>query len=211
MRIYTINDPEFQNYGQIVDSIDTESLLAEMKKINNPKHGFDYVTSITASEKSKAYDDLLGGPYGYMPIQIGLCYGKNLMLNGLEYHHCSEMQIGESDFFIMTAKREEIVDGKIDSSKVKIFRIPAGIWIELYATTLQYAPCYVDEEKGFKVAIVLLKGTNEPINEDSLAPRTHPQLSAINKWVLAHPDSKEAKNGSYIGIQGVNLVMPKYI
>lgn len=132
------------------------------------------------------------------------------MLNGLEFHHCSEMQIGETDFLIITAKREEIVDGEIDSNKVKIFRVPAGVWIELYATTLHYAPCHVDEEKGFKVAIVLLKGTNEPINEEGFTPCAQMQLSAKNKWVLAHPDSDEAKNGAYVGIQGDNIVISHF-
>ncbi len=30
-------------------------------------------------------------------------------------------------------------------------------------------------------------------------------MTARNKWLLAHPDSKEAKNGAHIGLRGVNI------
>ena len=30
-------------------------------------------------------------------------------------------------------------------------------------------------------------------------------MTARNKWLLAHPESKEAKNGAHIGLSGVNI------
>ena len=32
-----------------------------------------------------------------------------------------------------------------------------------------------------------------------------PQLWACNKWLLAHPDSAEAKAGAYVGLVGENV------
>ena len=68
-----------------------------------------------------------------------------------------------------------------------------------------YAPCHVDEAEGFRVAVVLPRGTNtavpgaKPMNEEDS------WLTARNKWLLAHPDSDEAKNGAHIGLKGVNI------
>ena len=30
-------------------------------------------------------------------------------------------------------------------------------------------------------------------------------MTARNKWLLAHPESKEAKNGAHAGLCGVNI------
>lgn len=30
-------------------------------------------------------------------------------------------------------------------------------------------------------------------------------MTARNKWLLAHPESQEAKNGAYIGLTGKNI------
>lgn len=44
---------------------------------------------------------------------------------------------------------------------MKIIKVtdPAGTAVEVYATTLHYAPCHV-EETGFQVAIVLPKAVS---------------------------------------------------
>ena len=48
---------------------------------------------------------------------------------------------------------DDITDGKLDTAKVKAFRAPAGTLVEVYATTLHYAPCHVDPAKGFRVDV----------------------------------------------------------
>lgn len=45
---------------------------------------------------------------------------------------------------------------------MEAFRIPSGTAVELYATTLHYAPCNASDG-GFLVAVVLPKGTNEAL------------------------------------------------
>lgn len=61
---------------------------------------------------------------------------------------------------LLLARQEEIAGGKLDTAKVKAFRVPAGTLVEVYATTLHYAPCHVDAAKGFRVLVALPKGTN---------------------------------------------------
>ena len=77
--------------------------------------------------------------------------------------------------------------------------------MEVYATTLHYAPCHLDESKGFRVAVVLPKGTNteKPVFEQKSEEDTW--MTARNKWLLAHPESQEAQSGAYIGLTGKNI------
>ena len=85
---------------------------------------------------------------------------------------------------------------------------PAGTAVEVYATTLHYAPCSV-EGNGFQVAIVLPRGTNYPLkashpraagtttdNEDCL-------ITAVNKWLIGHAEGG-LDQGSFLGLKGKN-------
>ena len=144
--------------------------------------------------------------YGGMPIQIGYCNGHNTKLNCLEYHRDSEINVpATNDAIFLLAKQQEIVDGKIDTSKVKAFRCPAGTGIEVYATTLHYAPCSAKKGQGFRVIVVLPKGTNTDKPEIQVLNTEDAWITARNKWLLAHPDADEAKQGAYVGITGKNI------
>ena len=72
-----------------------------------------------------------------------MCWGYNTKLNCLEYHRDSEINVGEQDFILLLAKEDEIEDGQLDTAKVKAFRVPAGTAVEVYGTTLHYAPCQI--------------------------------------------------------------------
>ena len=131
--------------------------------------------------------------------------GHNNTLNCLEYHRDSEFNLGTEDFVLLLAKQEEIEDGKLNTAKVKAFRVPAGILVEVYATTLHYAPCHTDAAKGFRVLVALPKGTNTNKPEIKSDGGDDALLWACNKWLLAHPDSAEAKAGAYVGLTGENI------
>ena len=205
MKIESVYDASFKPYGQILNGYDTQSLTASMETIPLPAEGVAYEPSIASLETNAIFGQLQNNAYGGMPVQIGMCWGRNTKLNCLEYHRDSEVNIGTGDFILLLAKQDEIVDGKLDTAKIKAFRVPAGVAVEVYATTLHYAPCHTDEEAGFRVAVVLPKSTNEakpsitPINEEDK------WLWTKNKWLLAHADSTEAAQGATIGLDGVNI------
>lgn len=140
-----------------------------------------------------------------MPIQLGWCNGHNTKLNCLEYHRDSEFNIGLYDFILLVAKEDDIVDGKLDTSKVMAFKAKAGDVVEVYATTLHYAPCNATKDGCFKVVIALPKGTNGA--KPSITPvyEEDKTLWACNKWLLAHAESDEAKQGAYVGLTGENI------
>lgn len=205
MKIYSVHDEEFFNYGQVLEGYDTKGLIAAMNAIPLPAEGVDYKPAIPELEKEPIYNELKDKAYGGMPLELGMCWGHNTKLNCLEYHRDSEINIGTEDFVLLLAKREEIKDGKLDTSLVKAFKVPAGTVVEVYATALHYAPCHTDADKGFRVAVGLPLGTNtdyriaDPVNdEDKL-------LWARNKWLIAHKDASEAADGAYVGLVGDNI------
>ncbi len=205
MNIYSVLDPEFISYGKVLEGYDTSCLLKAMEAIPLPEAGVAYEPSIPTLEATCAYGQFQNNAYGGMPVQIGMCWGRNTRLNCLEYHRDSEVNIGTGDFILLLAKQDEIMEGVLDTARVKAFRVSAGTAVEVYATTLHYAPCHVNEAEGFRVAVVLPRGTNTaspgaaPLNQEDK------WLTARNKWLLAHPESNEAAQGAHIGIKGVNI------
>ena len=154
MKIYSVYTDEFKPYGKILQNYDTQPLISAMRTIPMPESGTAYEPSIDALEACGIFDEMRDRAYGGMPIQIGMCWGYNTKLNCLEYHRDSEVNVGETDFVLLLAKEDEIEDGMLDTAKVKAFRVPAGVAVEVYATTLHYAPCQT-AETGFRVAVVL--------------------------------------------------------
>ena len=204
MKIYSVSDHAFKPYGKVLTGFDTAALVAAMKTIPMPESGTAYEPGIEVLEACGIFNEMRDRAYGGMPIQIGMCWGYNTKLNCLEYHRDSEVNVGETDFVLLLAKEDEIDDGMLDTAKVKAFRVPAGTAVEVYGTTLHYAPCQTTEA-GFRVAVVLPKGTNTETPVFEAKSEEDTWLTARNKWLLAHPDSSEAKTGAHIGLTGKNI------
>ena len=77
--------------------------------------------------------------------------------------------------------------------------------LEVYATTLHYAPCSAKAGEGFQVAIVLPKGTNLDKPAILAGNQEDQCLWARNKWLLAHKDSSEAAQGAPVRLDGENI------
>lgn len=205
MTIYSVFDDVFAPYGKVLTGYDTDELLQVMNHIPLPESGTAYEMTLPELEECAVFADLQNRAYGGMPIQIGMCWGRNSKLNCLEYHKGSELNLGTHDLILLLAKQEQIRDGKLDTSQVKAFCLPAGVLIECYATTLHYAPCHVHEKDGFHMAVVLPKGTNGSKPDATISSAEDNMLFCCNKWLLAHPDSPEVKQGAYIGLIGENI------
>ena len=162
MEIKSVFDADFVRYGQVHEGYELGGLLTAMKTIPLPEEGTAYRPAIPELETQSVFHQFEQNVFGGMPVQLGMCWGRNTKLNCLEYHRDSEFNVGTGDFILLLAKQDEIVDGVLDTSKVKAFRVPAGVLVEVYATTLHYAPCHVNETEGFRVAVVLSRDTNGP-------------------------------------------------
>lgn len=204
MEIKNIFDREFASYGQIHQGYHLEGLLSAMESIPLPEQGTDYRPSMPELETADCFRELEDRAFGGMPIQVGMCWGHNTRLNCLEYHRSSEFNLGTVPFVLLLAHQWEIVDGVLDTDKVAAFYVPAGTLVEVYATSLHYAPCHVDATEGFRVAVVLPRGTNTEKPELTDLPGESRRLWARNKWLLAHPDTTEAQEGAQVGLRGEN-------
>ena len=203
MKIYPVTDEAFKPYGRVVEGYALAGLLDALKE-TPISQGVTYVPkeeSLHAAEGTEALGTAL---FGGMPFQLGYCNGHNTRLNCLEYHRDSEFNLGTVPFVLLLAHQWEVVDGVLDTDKVAAFYVPAGTLVEVYATSLHYAPCHVDEAEGFRVAVVLPRGTNTEKPELTDLPGESRRLWARNKWLLAHPDTTEAQAGAQVGLRGEN-------
>ena len=206
MEILSVFDPEFKSYGQVVSGMDesVQEILMVLENAPLPD-GTDYVGEYTPLQELPAMVEVSEHLYGGMPVQLGWCNGHNTKLNCLEYHRDSEFNLGTEDFILLLAKQNEIENGMLDTAKVKAFKVPAGVLVEVFATTLHYAPCHCDPNKGFRVLVALPYGTNGPRHQMTNKTPEDAYMTACNKWLLAHRDSNEAKNGAKVGLTGENI------
>lgn len=207
MKIYSVNDPEFKPYGRVVTGLEAAKAEILQALATTPlPEATDYVAEEPVLQELPAMVEVSEHLFGGMPVQLGWCNGHNTKLNCLEYHRDSEFNLGTEDFILLLAKLDEVENGKLDTAKVKAFHVPAGVLVEVYATTLHYAPCHTNAAKGFRVMVALPKGTNTAMPAGfKTSGGDDEKLWACNKWLLAHPDSTEAAQGAYIGLTGENI------
>ena len=202
MEIKKITDPAFRKYGRIIEGIDFTELLEEMAKEPCPDDVI-YVASAPELEALPVFDILSTKIYGEMPIEIGYCNGHNTKLNAFEYHRDSELNIAQTDAVLIVGLRADVTDDMTyDTSKAEAFLLPAGMGVEVFATTLHYAPAGPGGE-GFRVVIVLPRGTNLDLEKEH-AGGEDANLTAKNKWLIGHPEGG-LPEGSPMGLIGENL------
>lgn len=202
MKILEVTDKAFRKYGRVIADVDFSELLEEMKDTPVPEDVV-YEPSVANLEEIPVFWELQDKIYGELPIQVGYCNGHNRKLNALEYHRSSEIDIAVNDLVVMLGCQQDITeDFTYDTAKVEAFRIPAGTAVELYATTLHYAPCHI-EDRGFQCVIVLPKDTNLELEENHQGGEDG-HLTAKNKWLLGHPEGG-LPEGSPMGLIGENL------
>lgn len=210
MQILSVFDEAFRPYGRVVEGYPVEGLLKALAQ-TPCTDAVVYEPRIEALHQAENAEEIGTALYGGMPFQLGFCNGVNTKLNCLEFHRDSEFNLGTEDFILLVAKEEEIVDGKLDTAKVKAFKAPAGVLVECFATTLHYAPCSAKKGQGFRVLIALPEKTNTDYRPVNKANALDHMLWARNKWLIAHPDTAEAAQGAWVGLVGENIDISKDI
>lgn len=208
MKAESVESDAFRQYGRVLQGFDTADIINRMEQIPIPD-GVVYVRKSQMLEESSLYPQMMNRMYGGISIQFGYCAGHNKLLNALEYHRCSEVNIAATDMVLLLGLLQDVTDDfRYDTSGVKAFFVPKGFAVEMYATTLHYAPCSVDGN-GFSCIVALPDGTNadlvgtygadvnQPLSEDRL-------LAARNKWLIAHRDA--GIEGAWNGLIGDNIV-----
>lgn len=204
MEIKKVNDLEFKKYGQVLKNYNCEEIIEKMQKMPLPLDVI-YEPSVKDLEESEIFKELMEREFGGLPIQIGYCNGNNNMLNSVEYHRSSEINIAVTDLILLLGWQPDInEDHTYDTSKIEAFLVPAGTIIEVFATTLHYAPCNADNN-GFRCVVVLPKDTNMPLEYNVKKNGEDALLFAKNKWLIGHKDTDLGKQGAFIGLYGDNI------
>lgn len=208
MTIKPVTGRAFKPFGRVIKGYYLRSLIEEMEKTECPSDKVVYEPSVRSLETLKINRQLSEEAYGGMPIQIGYCNGRNHLLNAVEYHRDSELNLACTDLILLVGKRQDIGrDYTYDTGKMQAFLVKKGTLVEIYSTTLHYAPISAGENENFRCVVVLPKGTNEPLpacrgkahtKEDQL-------LTHVNKWLIAHPESGLDKDGAFVGLKGENI------
>ena len=204
MQVRPVTDPAFNRYGKVVEGVCTRQLMEAMEKTPLPDQVV-YVASVPELERLPVYDDFSRVCYGGMPVQIGYCNGDNHHLNALEYHRDSEFNLACSDLILLIGHQQDIdlASYTYDTAQVEAFLVPKGTLIEVYATTLHYAPVAVDGR--FRCVVVLPRGTNEPLPFKTTDQGEDKLLTHVNKWLIAHAEA--GIKGAHIGLVGENITL----
>lgn len=201
MKLYSVFDKEFKEYGTVVKDWNCEEILKVLSRRECPE-GIVYVPSDQELEALPSIRKMQETLCGKMPIQAGYTNGHGTKMNALEYHKSSEWNVSDEDIVLFLGQRSDLSETyTMNTEKVKAFLLPKGVLVEVYATTLHYTPCQANEN-GYRCLVILPKGTNYPVKE---ADKTGENIlmTATNKWLVAHPEGG-CEAGSYIGLSGEN-------
>lgn len=203
MQIQNVNDDSFKKYGKVLKGYGINGILKEMEHTPMTKE-VQYVPSAEELEMLPDAEEMKNRGFGGIPIQIGYCNGDNKKLNGLEYHRSSEINVAVNDLVLLLGLEQDIeADCTYDTSRVEAFFVPAGTAIEVYATTLHYAPCTAEGEAGFRCVVVLPKGTNTELTFPVGSEGEDKLVTAKNKWLIAHEEA--GIEGAFCGLKGKNI------
>ena len=204
MDIKNVLDEAFKEYGRVVSGkFDLTKIIEIMETTDAPEDSVIYFPSIKELEELTIADEIRKSFFGELPMQIGYCNGTNSKLNALEYHRNSEIGIAITDLILLVGKQQDIEsDFSYDTSKVEAFYVKAGEIVEMYATTLHYAPCSVNG-KPFRNIVILPQGTNTELEIEMNNMEEDKLMTAKNKWLIAHEDAKIP--GAFNGLKGLNI------
>ena len=212
MVIYEATSSNFKKYGRIVKNIDFGPVIEALNKIVLPAEGVAYEPTVASLEEASAKVDVSRLFGGELKLETGYCAGHNTLLNAVEYHRSSEVNVAATDCILLLGSQQDVTDDfHYDTSKIEAFHIRKGTAVELYATTLHYAPCSAKLGDPFRVVIILPKGTNYDKPQIEIKNEEDKRLFASNKWLIAHPEASEVKSGAVIGISGENIDIAELI
>ncbi|MCM3698082.1 DUF4867 family protein [Paenibacillus macerans] len=200
--IHDILSEAFRPFGKVWTSIHADELIAyALEHIEIPGEGNRYVPSAAELEAFAAARRIQEEIYGELPIQIGFCAGGNTKLTGLEYHQGSEVVVAATDCVHFLGRLQDIHDNSYHSGNARAFFQPKGTVVELYSTTLHYAPCKVSDV-GYLTLVALPKGTNQPL-EAGGSEGGNLLLTKKNKFLMVHETQTEKiALGVYPGLKG---------
>ncbi len=208
--ILPIGDGSFLRYGKPLTGYPVGGLLRLLAEKAPVADGVLYEPDAIGpgacpGEVAPLMRAVFGGMDG---LQVGWVCGRNLRLNALEYHKCSEVVIAGSDMVVFMGLVQDIrwPEGSYDVSQVQAYFVPRGTVYEISPWCLHYAPVHVHAGEGFRCAILLPRGTNTTLDYEPERSGEGKLLFGRNKWLVAHTDDRSLQgSGAHFGLVGRNI------
>lgn len=171
---------DFAPYGRVVAGYPFAGLMAALKRLPASEN------LVFAPHEERLYaapDAEVCGErfFGGLPYQWGYCSGKNRRAAALRWHGGGQLCLGAEDFILLVARRQDLQDNALPASRVRAFRVPAGVAVELYDTTLRSLPCSC-QGQPFRVLIGLYYATGSALALDGALDAQDALLCARNTW-----------------------------
>jgi len=209
--ILSVYDESFKRFGIVHNDYKIDEILNYIKRNNIVADDLVYVADVPEMRRELVgqLGPIMESVYAGMDVQSGVCYGRNRILNGLEFHQGSEVYIVGAGMVMMLGLDEDIKwpQGTYDSSLIKFYYAPKGSVVELRGGCMHYAGANAYEKEGISVIVNLLKNTNSPMDFKARSRGRDKLLIAKNTWFIAHPDYELARNACWhLGITGENFL-----
>lgn len=202
IKLYDVNSPEFSVYGVLYPNYDISRIKTILTSLPLPESGSRYLQSIEALEKEETIQSIGKDIFAGLPINAGATIGYTTDFSAVEFHQSSEVNIALDDVILVLGQRQLLeVNQTFDPhTEGKAFYIPAGSVIELFNTTLHYAPVEVFEH-GYRVVVVVVEGTNTALPSDFHSQ--NPRVVKKGKFQVVHPSRKDKiAQGYQVGMSG---------
>jgi len=212
IEILSVVDKDFLSFGRVLTEAKADLAINAARGMWKVTDGIGAAASVPEFEADKNLQTTIGTPvFAEMPIEVGWVYGRNDRLNGLEWHHGSEVHIPLEDCVFLLANWLEIQwspKPSIDTKHILAFYAPKGTIVELKNWALHFVPINVSKKTGFCNLFVLLRGTAEPLQMPKSMASDHQVLIARNQWLIVHPKAADlVKAGNHVGIYGENITI----
>lgn len=208
LHIHPLDDGAFSKYGlvhKLAPTLEFNAFL-EAQPIGSHIGDETYIPSCPELQSLELSKIITENLYGTVDCQIGWYTGKANKLNAIEYHKCAEILYLTTPAVLLLGHVSDIVANTYHTDKLEAFFVPANTWVELYSSTVHFAPLAV-LASGVRQIVVQQKHTNTPksvILSEHL--EEEPLLLERNKWVIAHKEAKAlVEAGAYVGLIGQNL------
>lgn len=202
MKIQQVEDKAFSTYGRVLKGYALSPLLKAMEHTPLPKGEVIYVPGMEELEDLPVANAFKDRAFGGRPSRWVLQRVQYLSERS-RVSQKSEINVAVTDMILLVGRQQDITeDYTYDTDQIEAFLVPAGTAVEMYATTLHYAPC-MTSEKGFRCVVILPKGTNTDVEIPADAKGEARLLTARNKWLIAHEDAKI--EGAFCGLKGENV------
>lgn len=204
LKIKSVADDAFAQFGQIISLPYQDKLAQQLAATDIPSSNNKYVRADQAFLADEQRQVVAREWYGEQAIEIGYCNGNSSQINALEFHNCSEINLAGTDLVLFLAHRNQLHDNQLNTNQTQAFFVPQGTAIEIYSTTMHFAPCRV-WQAGFKCLVILVDQTNTPL---TTARKSSDLLFQHNKWLLTHQENQRmVQQDAYVGLIGKNLAV----